>query len=192
MPHLNSGKCPIPDRRQQRTAGNCLAAFLAPSAPLHTRLDCATPFLAVRHVCDRARAGASGDCCSKFRIYQIRPIASARSSPARLINRLLKIRRCDLLSSSRLVKRAFRPNVTKCEAGSGGRDDVADERCRRVRPRRVVLVPRRWDQAAGEAMSALRPTCREPEATEAIKPALRGERAISRKTIAQGMPDCFG
>ena len=27
-----------------------------------------------------------------------------------------------------------------------------------------------------------------PRATEAIKPGLRGERAISRKPIAQGMP----
>src|ERR1700758_2030093 len=29
-------------------------------------------------------------------------------------------------------------------------------------------------------------------ATVAIKPGHRGERAISRKTIAQGRPECFG
>src|SRR6185369_17303989 len=29
-------------------------------------------------------------------------------------------------------------------------------------------------------------------ATETIKPSLRGDYEISRKTIAQGMPECFG
>jgi len=38
--------------------------------------------------------------------------------------------------------------------------------------------------------SSLRATS--PQATVATKPGHRGERAISVKTIAQGMPDCFG
>jgi hypothetical protein len=51
------------------------------------------------------------------------------------------------------------------------------------RQRRVVLIPRRWNQV-----------CRRyaRQATVAIKPGHRGERAISRKTIAQGRPECFG
>jgi hypothetical protein len=36
------------------------------------------------------------------------------------------------------------------------------------------------------------PTHRDRRATEATKPGLRGERVISRKTIAQGRPECFG
>jgi len=44
---------------------------------------------------------------------------------------------------------------------------------------RVVLVPRRWDQPPGQ----------EPGATEANKPGTPGSARISRKTIAQGMPD---
>src|SRR5262244_24413 len=44
---------------------------------------------------------------------------------------------------------------------------------------RVVLVPRRWDQPPGQ----------EPGGTEANKPGTPGSARISRKTIAQGMPD---
>ena len=51
-----------------------------------------------------------------------------------------------------------------------------------VRQKRVVLIPRRWNQPAGP----------EPGGTAAKKPGHRGERAISRKTIAQGRPACSG
>ena len=44
---------------------------------------------------------------------------------------------------------------------------------------RVVLVPRRWDQ----------PPDQKPGGTEANKPGTPGSARISRKTIAQGMPD---
>jgi len=54
-----------------------------------------------------------------------------------------------------------------------------DERRDRGRPRRVVLIPRRWDQARRRVYRA----------TEAKKPGLRGERVIGVKTIAQGMSD---
>ena len=49
------------------------------------------------------------------------------------------------------------------------------------RRRRVVLMPRRWHQGRGMI----------PRTTGAKEPGPRGERDISRKTIAQGMPaDC--
>jgi hypothetical protein len=47
---------------------------------------------------------------------------------------------------SRLGKRAFRPIVTKREAGCGGRGGAEDERHNRVRQSRVVLTPRCWRQ----------------------------------------------
>jgi hypothetical protein len=46
----------------------------------------------------------------------------------------------------------------------------------------VVLTPRRWRQVCG----AIRVT------TVAKEPGRRGEHEISRKTIAQGRPDCSG
>src|SRR4051812_25080245 len=52
-----------------------------------------------------------------------------------------------------------------------------------VRRNRVVLTPRRWRQAFGK-LTLLR-------ATVTKKPGHRGERAISRKTIARGRPECF-
>jgi hypothetical protein len=52
-----------------------------------------------------------------------------------------------------------------------------------VRRNRVVLTPRRWRQVPGK-LTLLR-------ATVARKPGHRGERAISRKTIARGRPECF-
>src|SRR5579872_5392341 len=52
--------------------------------------------------------------------------------------------------------------------------------CRCGRQRRVVLAPRRWGQVALRA------------ATVARKPGHRGEHAISRKTVVQGMPDRSG
>jgi hypothetical protein len=52
-----------------------------------------------------------------------------------------------------------------------------------VRRSRVVLTPRRWRQVL-ERLSLLR-------ATVTKKPGHRGEPVISRKTIAQGRPECF-
>jgi hypothetical protein len=62
-------------------------------------------------------------------------------------------------------------------------------RIRRVRPSCVVLSPRRWGQVNGDAIAALRPKRIHPFATVAKEPEHRGERRVSRKAIAQGMPD---
>src|SRR6266480_7988191 len=63
----------------------------------------------------------------------------------------------------------------------------ADERCCCVRRSRVVLTPRRWRQVRGCCVG---PTgCRYnvgPPTTVAKEPGHRGEREISRKTIACG------
>ncbi len=48
---------------------------------------------------------------------------------------------------------------------------------------RVVLMPRRWHQIGERQLSPM---------TGARKPGPRGERAISRKTIARGMPGVSG
>jgi hypothetical protein len=48
---------------------------------------------------------------------------------------------------------------------------------------RVVLTPRRWRQVCERQLS---------QATVARKPGHRGERDISRKTIARGMPGDSG
>jgi hypothetical protein len=58
-------------------------------------------------------------------------------------------------------------------------------RLSRGRRSRVVLTPRRWREAGDNAF-ALWP------ATVTKKPDRRRERGISRKAIAQGMPDRFG
>jgi hypothetical protein len=56
-----------------------------------------------------------------------------------------------------------------------------DEARQRGRQSRVVLTPRRWRQVLKrQSLSG---------ATVARKPGHRGERGISRKTIAQGRPD---
>jgi hypothetical protein len=62
---------------------------------------------------------------------------------------------------------------------------------RRVRSSRVVLSPRRWGQANEDAISPLSAET-QTFATEANKPGLWGERGISRKAIAQGVPCDFG
>ena len=59
---------------------------------------------------------------------------------------------------------------------------VRDERGRCGRRNRVVLISRRWDQPPGQ----------EPGGTVAKKPGTPGRARISRTTIAQGMPECFG
>jgi hypothetical protein len=68
----------------------------------------------------------------------------------------------------------------------------ADERHGGVRQNRVVLTPQRLASSLAEVLRA-RPGGQNHirEATASNKPDRRGERAISRKTIAQGMPDCL-
>ena len=53
--------------------------------------------------------------------------------------------------------------------------------------------PRRWDQALDDGdVGPAGVTRRDLKVTEAIKPGTPGRARISRKTIVQGMPDCFG
>jgi hypothetical protein len=67
----------------------------------------------------------------------------------------------------------LRPIVTKREAGLRWTRRLAyDDRRRRGRQRRVVLISRCWDQALSRRFE---------RATVANKPGHRGERAISRK-----------
>src|SRR6185437_15777365 len=56
-----------------------------------------------------------------------------------------------------------------------------DERHRGGRRSRVVLAPRRWRQVCDNSS----------QATVARQPGHRGERGVSRKTIAQGEPRCL-
>jgi hypothetical protein len=71
--------------------------------------------------------------------------------------------------------------VTDAELDAMDTRDIADEGYRRGRSSRVVLIPRRWDQAAQKICAAM----------VAKKPGTPGRARNSRKTIAQGMPDCF-
>jgi hypothetical protein len=66
-------------------------------------------------------------------------------------------------------------------AGCGGRVGAPDERSRYGRQSRVVLAPRRWCQARERLTKHSR-------VTGARQPGPRGERGISRNTIAQGRP----
>ena len=62
----------------------------------------------------------------------------------------------------------------------------ADERCCSVRQNRVVLTPRRWRQVRGVASAQPGLDKTYPLMTVAKEPGHRGERDISRKTIACG------
>jgi hypothetical protein len=62
----------------------------------------------------------------------------------------------------------------------------ADERCCCVRQNRVVLTPRRWRQVRGVASAQPGLDKTYPRMTVAKEPGHRGERDISRKTIACG------
>ena len=68
-----------------------------------------------------------------------------------------------------------------------------DERRRCDRRNRVVLVPRRWDQVSQDddvgPLGATRRDLRNDGGNKARSP---GRARISRKTIARGMPNCFG
>src|SRR5262245_58569600 len=57
-----------------------------------------------------------------------------------------------------------------------------DERSRCGRQRCVVLISRRWDQVRGRVHGRGGLT----------SPVPRGEHGAAVKTIARGMPDCFG
>ena len=71
--------------------------------------------------------------------------------------------------------------VTRRGAGCDGRFGLREtSAAQRGRRSRVVVVPRRWDQA-----SRAKPR----EVTEAIKPGTPAKHEISRNTVAQGMPD---
>ena len=95
--------------------------------------------------------------------------------------------------------------VTDAGCGCGGRGSVlramgsqggffesvsghrhADERCCSVRQNRVVLTPRRWRQVRGVASAQPGLDKTYPLMTVAKEPGHRGEREISRKTIACG------
>src|SRR6266700_4937931 len=65
--------------------------------------------------------------------------------------------------------------------GCGGRGGADDERYQRVRRSRVVPTPRCWRQVGGSS----------PADDGGKKADHRGEHAISRKAIAQGMPDAL-
>jgi hypothetical protein len=77
----------------------------------------------------------------------------------------------------------LRPIVTKREAGCDGCVDCA----RRAQPMRTA-------KSRGPDAPTLASSWRKmnPPATEANKPGTPGRAHISRQTIAQGMPDCFG
>src|ERR1700730_16257904 len=62
----------------------------------------------------------------------------------------------------------------------------ADERCCCGRQNRVVLTPRRWRQVRGVASAQPGLDKTYPLTTVAKEPGHRGERGISRKTIACG------
>ena len=79
--------------------------------------------------------------------------------------------------------------VTDAELDAMATRDVTDEGCRRGRSSRVVLIPRRWDQAAQWRRRPYGPTRRDCAAMVANKPGTPGRARSSRNTIAQGMPE---
>jgi hypothetical protein len=73
-------------------------------------------------------------------------------------------------------------NVINAARDAVDAEALLDEQRGCGRRRRVVLTPRRWRQVCERQLS---------QAKVANKPGHLGERVISRKTIAQGRPDCF-
>ena len=70
---------------------------------------------------------------------------------------------------------------------------VARRAARCVRSSRVVLSPRRWGQVLSIRDFGLAAETRRSIRRRRLKsPVLRGERGVSRKAIAQGMPGCLG
>jgi hypothetical protein len=102
-----------------------------------------------------------------------------------------------LLSCRPVPKEGTSAVVTNVGAGCGGRNSVvarlmrADERRWCVRRSRVVLTPRRWRQVCGRRCRPSRAR-HAAQARVARTPGRPGEREISRKTIAQGMPVATG
>src|SRR5581483_1439709 len=72
--------------------------------------------------------------------------------------------------------------VTKREAGSGGRES------------RETISAVTYDEAAWSCPldAGVNPRVKSPGGRWLKSPTHRGERRVSRQTIAQGMPDCFG
>src|SRR6266566_1867828 len=64
---------------------------------------------------------------------------------------------------------------------------LAETGCR-VRRSRVVLTPRCWRQVCGGAQTQPGLDVPYSQTTVTTKPGRRGEREVSRKTIARGMP----
>ena len=73
--------------------------------------------------------------------------------------------------------------VTTRGAGCNGRKGTQAMRIRCGRSSRVVVVPRRWDQVRGHAISALRPKRRRHGRRRLTSPVLRREREVSRKPL---------
>jgi hypothetical protein len=65
-----------------------------------------------------------------------------------------------------------------------------DVRYNCVRSSRVVLSPRRWGQANGDAISALRPKRRDPFAMVANKPGHQGEHGAAVKPLRRECRSC--
>ena len=74
-------------------------------------------------------------------------------------------------------------NVINAERDAVDAEALLDEQRGCGRRRRVVLTPRRWRQVLEKQSFS--------GAKVANKPGHLGERVISRKTIAQGRPDCL-
>ena len=74
-------------------------------------------------------------------------------------------------------------NVTNAGRDAVDADGAVDDGAGGERRSRVVLMPRRWHQVGEEQFSPMR---------VARKPGHPGERVISRKTIARGMPGDSG
>jgi len=67
---------------------------------------------------------------------------------------------------------------------------AARRAARRVRSSRVVLIPRRWDQALSICDFGLAAETRRSIMRRGLtSPVPRGERGVSRKAIAQGVPE---
>jgi hypothetical protein len=86
------------------------------------------------------------------------------------------------LRPSRTHKRGGSRSSRTLGAGCDGRVGARDERGRRVRQNRVVLIPRRWDQVCGDDPQAwLKSPVHQGEHVYAVKP-LRRECRLLRRT----------
>src|SRR5712691_9424846 len=87
---------------------------------------------------------------------------------------------------SRPTRGAFRDRHKTLDAGCDGRFGVRCELSRRTK------TPKRTAKSCGPGAATLASSLWSyPQVTVAKKPAHRGEHEVSRKAIAQGMPDCL-